>query len=225
MNPLIKTRRLVEAVFAARLDDIQCDEAQVLIALSTAEAMPESESRQEYPALWRHLAVCADCAGEYAMTLMLAQLEAAGNLAVPAGVPARPAPNRSTAPEFFGSFAPVIFSASGAAAGQPARGELAMTAAQELALIPERLNLWLDLLPHEGTAGLHDLLCTVAAVDPEEQPLWEGSPAALFLDQVPVLEKVVDDLGDVAFPGLKPGDYTLRLTLAGQPYWIPLHIS
>ncbi len=224
MNLLSKTRCLVDAVFAARFDDIQCDEAQLLIALSTSEGLVDLESQQEYPSLWRHLDICADCAGEYRMTWLLAQLEAAGKLVVPAQVPARPGVSRSVPSDPGRLSAPVIFAGFGMATGTPARGQTEDAVVQEIMLIPDRLNLWLDLLPHEGGPDLRDLLCTAAAVGEAEQLLWEGSPVALFLEGALIMEKVLDDLGDVAFPGLKPGAYTLQLTLAGQLYTIPLYI-
>lgn len=71
---------LVEDVFATRDNEIQCDEAQILMARCADALLNEEASRQQYPALWHHFRFCPDCAEEYQMVMHLAQLEVDGQL-------------------------------------------------------------------------------------------------------------------------------------------------
>jgi hypothetical protein len=210
--------RLVQDVFATRDDEIQCEEAGILIARCADALLSDDESRRQYPALWHHFRFCPDCAQEYRMVLDLAQLEAAGQLERPAHIPPLPdgggpalwARAKDALTALFPGFPPTLVEAV-------TRGDAWGFEPVEVTLAQGELQIAFDVAPNERDADLRDLFCTVSAADPES---LEGAPVWLQLgDEGPaVREKALDELGDVAFARLSPGRYALRLHLAGREY-------
>lgn len=220
--------QLVQDVFLTRDDEIQCEEASVLTARCAQALLTVEESRRQYPALWRHVHFCSDCAAEYRLAMELAQLEADGELRRPVRIPSPPDESRS------GIWARAVdalitafpgFSPSPATAGAPVRGQSLAFEPAEVILGEDALCITFDVAANEQDTSRRDLFCTITmitAADDATRAALEGSPVWLQAgdDGPPVSEKALDELGDVAFPCLPPGLYTLRFHLARQDYII-----
>jgi hypothetical protein len=115
--------RLVQDMFETQDEEIQCEEAGVLIGRSADALLSDEDSQKQYPALWRHFHFCSNCAEEYALAMELARLEAAGQLEQPTLAPS-PSGWILPAPVLAGRWftAPLLAQAR-SAAGQPAAFE------------------------------------------------------------------------------------------------------
>ena len=210
--------RLLAAIYQTAEAEIQCDMAHQLIARCADALAREAALPQAHPQLWQHLQLCADCAAEYALTLELAHLESAGELARPAKIPPVPAlePERSFWERVtrvfqvaFPGFAPAAWAA--VRSGGPLPPEPAYIALGEA-------TLSLDVVANADDPALRDLLLTLEAAD------VEGTPLALQVGDAtgPVVqEQVCDALGDACFHSLPPGDYTVRVLWRGSEYRVP----
>lgn len=207
--------RLLHAIYQTAEVEIQCDAAQDLIARCADALLPEEKMAQEYPQLWQHLQVCANCAAEYALTLELARCEAAGELLRPASIPPVPTlePERPfwerVAQVFrvaFPGFAPAAWAA--VRSGGPLPPEPASVTLGEA-------TLELDVAPNADDPAARDLLLTLDAADAAGTPLalQAGDVAGLV-----VQEQTCDALGGVSFNGIAPGTYTIRVLWRGSEY-------
>jgi hypothetical protein len=76
-------KHLVEDVFSTREDEIQCEEAEAMMARCAEAGLSDKDARDQYPALWHHFRFCPDCAEEYRLVMALAQMENTGQLKPP----------------------------------------------------------------------------------------------------------------------------------------------
>ena len=84
----------------------------------------------------------------------------------------------------------------------------------------EKLRITLDVATSERDPNLRDLFCTVSTDDERLQATFEGSPVWLQTGdrEATVLERTLNELGDVPFSRLLPGRYALRLLLDKDEY-------
>ncbi len=105
----------------------------------------------------------------------------------------------------------------------------ALHCTQSMALIYEPVEVELDELvitfdvkPNKSDPQSRDLHCYVETEDETLEEMLEFAPA--WLQQAPdgavVQEQALNELGDVTFSFVSPGDYTFRLYLAGQEYTV-----
>jgi hypothetical protein len=216
-------RRLVEDIFNTRDDEIQCEEARVLIARCTQALLTADEARRQYPALYHHFRFCPDCAEEYRLAMELARQEEGGQLHRPSHIPPAPARERSSVwagmakavVAAFPGFPPLL-----SAAGAPVRGGDAIAEPVDVILGDSGLRVTFDVAVNERDDDLRDLFCTILSAGQAPCVAFEGSPVWLLLGDAgpPVAEGVLDELGDVVFLRMPPGLYALRFNLAGQAY-------
>jgi hypothetical protein len=212
--------RLVRHIYTTQSDEIQCDQAADLMVLSTAALLSGEESRQQYPALWRHLERCVDCAAEYRMLLELTQMDVEGALPPAVAIPPVPAREQRASVQWLQDALTVLFPGfSPALSSALARGE---TLGLEPVLMPLSGNISLELdVDRNATDPSHrDLFCRVEAADPALLLDLEGTPLWLQVeDEGPVVqEQVLDDLGGAIFSALQPGVYNLYLQMNRQVY-------
>lgn len=219
--------RLVEDIFNTRGDEIQCEEAQILIARCTQMLLATDESRCQYPALWHHFCFCSDCAEEYGLAMELARQEEEeeddAQLQRLARIPSAPDRDRSAifgwavnaAVTAFPGFPPLLTDA-----GAPVRGEASIAEPVDIILSESALHVTFDVVINEQDDGLRDLFCTISPTGQSPYAAMEGVPVWLLLgdEGPPVSEQALDELGDVVFSRLKPGLYALRLDLEGQAH-------
>lgn len=215
--------RLVEDIFNTQDDEIQCDEARILIARCTQVLLTADESRCQYPALWHHFRFCPDCAEEYGLAMELARQEEDGQLQRPAHIPPLPDKDSSSIRDWVASVVVTAFPGFpplSTGAGALVRGEASIAEPVDVILSESVLCLTLDVVVNEWDNDLRDLFCTISSIDQAPYATMEGVPVWLLLggEGPPVSEQALDELGDVAFPRLRPGLYALRLDLEGQAY-------
>jgi hypothetical protein len=90
----------------------------------------------------------------------------------------------------------------------------------DVLLAQGQVQISLSVAIDERDGDLRDLFCTVSSIDEPLQAAFEGSSVWLQIgDEGPaMLEKALNELGDVTFSRLSPGRYALRLLLAGREY-------
>lgn len=219
--------KLVTDIYATDPTEIHCETAGDLMVLSAEADLTEAESRQQYPALWRHFQVCADCRREYQMMVDLIQLERSTQMATLPVVPPAPMPtnNRSfwqavgeTMQTVFGGFDSALPAAV-------SRGESLGVEPVTVLLADGLTTVEVDVEANERDAEQRDLFCHVERVDPAtgdpvDESALEATPIWLQVgDDGPILaEQALDDFGDTFFTALAPGGYTLWLRLRGQVY-------
>ena len=215
--------RLVKDIFNTQDDEIQCKEAQILIARCTQMLLTADESRRQYPALWHHFRLCPDCVEEYGLAMELARQERDGKSQIPSHIPPLPDAGNSTIRDWVANAIVTAFPGFPQllpGAGAPVRGEPLIAEPVDVILSESVLHLTLDVVVNEWDNDLRDLFCTISPTDQAPYATIEGAPVWLLLgnEGPPASEQALDELGDVAFPRLRPGLYALRLDLAGQAH-------
>ncbi len=218
-------RRLVNNIYVAQDDDIQCDKATTLMMQSAEATLPDEISRKQFPALWSHFEVCADCVREYTMLVRLAQLEAAAQLPQLKQFPPPPSKDhgrkwatvKDTIAKTMTGFAAMPEWAFRQHKGVP-QGTGFEPVIIELETEKAQIELIADMntLNHEN----YDLICTVEILDAAWNVFLEGTPIQLQqgVDGPIIQEETLDELGELAFANLAAGEYTLRLSLGGREY-------
>ncbi len=208
-------QRLLHAIYQTSEIEIQCDAAQELIARCADVLMPEAELPREYPQLSQHLQVCADCAAVYALTLELAGREAANELSSPVSIP--PVPTLELEHSFWERAVQVLrvaFPGFASAAWTAVRSGGPLPAEPARVVVGEA-TLELDIMTNTDDPTTRDLLLTFDAADAEGMPLaiQEGDITGLV-----VQEHTCNARGEVAFNGLAPGNYIMRMLWRGCEY-------
>jgi hypothetical protein len=218
-----KLRRLIKDIFATRNDEIQCREAEGLIARCADALLSEGKVKRRYPQLWHHLQFCPNCAEEYRAVIALARAEAEGHLPQTESIPPVPGAAELQMREQIASLISVIFP------GFSPSLRIAVTRGDESIVEPvvidfpeEAVKITIDITTSEGDLQRRDLYCTVTTQEDTMRAQLEG--ASLWLqtsrDRVVREEKTLDEFGDALFEGLKPDIYDLRLYLLGKEYRI-----
>lgn len=88
--------QLLDHIYAAEADDIQCDEAEVQMVHAAQALLSNEESRQKYPMLWKHFQFCINCEEEYEALMEIATLEAEGQLDHTSNESTRPSVRRES---------------------------------------------------------------------------------------------------------------------------------
>lgn len=218
-----KLTHLVQDIFATRDDEIQCTQARTQMTRAAQALLSDDDARREYPAMWYHFRFCQDCAEEYKMLRELMALETTGQLDYPLDVPPSPDGGKKTIwsltkeaiTAFFPGFAPTLAEA--------------LTRGQELGVEPAvielahgRLTVMVDVGQHETDPALRNLFINATTLDDRLQTNLDGSLIWLQLGDLgpAIQEQVLDSFGDVAFRNVSPGQYTIRLQVAGEEYGI-----
>ncbi len=214
--------RLVSDIYAVQDDDIQCEMAATLIMQSSEGLLSDEVSRKQYPSLWRHFDVCADCAREYQILVSLNRLETNNQLRQPEQIP--PIPGREYSLTWAKIKEAIIktfptFTSTPDLVPQRSEGRLGL---EPITIELESKKVYIDLLV-DGNATIpknYDLICTIETLDDADGILLEGTPVQLQrgLDETLIQEQTLDELGELAFINLAPGSYTLRFTLNRQEY-------
>jgi hypothetical protein len=214
-----KFKRLVEEIFATRDDEIQCREAEDLIARCSDALLADEEVRRQYPQLWHHLGLCPDCAEVFRGVMALARDEAEGHLPQPERRPPVPDEEESQMQQTPGETVSRLFAGfSSRMAAAVTRGETGIVEPVTITFPEDGVSVTLDVAPAVSDPQRRDLYCTVTtegdrpAQSPEGAPVWLQTAEYKTV----VVEKTLDDLGDALFEGIAPGTYGLRLCLAGN---------
>lgn len=217
--------QLVTNIYAARDNDISCDRSAILMTRCADALYSEEESKREYPELWRHLKVCADCAEEYKAIMEIALLEAAGKLeetALPIhfirkeGVPIWDLA-KGAVTAFFAGFAPAT-----APSFRPVRGFQSNFKPIKTVMANGQLSVELEVKVNEENPQRLDLYCRLTTDDPALEDQFEGTVVWLQLSSMGTAIQVqtFDNLGDALFPAIEPDSYIVRWRLADQEYAI-----
>lgn len=224
--------RLAHDIYTVRHDEISYDEAAVLMERCADELLSDEESKAHFPQLWRYFKYSPDCYQEYQMLMDLARIEAAGELKVPETIPPMPTEKARGITEWFEGAKEAIgtlFSGFSGFTIQPAAqyrtGSMGLTyEAIEVELDEGHLLITFDVKPNKSDPQLRDLHCYVETEEETEENTIEEMLefAPVWLQQAAngavVQEQALNELGDVTFCLVSPGDYTFRLYLAGQEY-------
>lgn len=222
--------RLVQNIFAAQPDDLHCDQAASQIGRCGAASLSDEAMQAQYPALWRHLQVCADCAEEYEMVMGFARQDRAAQGVRPVALPPRPVATELPLWEQAKQIFVTLLTRAGDALALPpswqplalrsVRGELGVDPV-EMVLPEAGVTLLLEMVPHTDPA-YRDLLCTVEPQSSSNVETLDGSPVWLQQDtEGPIVqEAMLNEHGDVTLEALLPGTYSLHLYLAGTGYLI-----
>lgn len=206
--------------------EIYCSQVGILIARCAQALLTDEESQRQYPEMWQHFHFCADCAEEYRMVMDFARMEQSEPLAAIGRIPSRPDAGspfiwrraKDAILELFPGFSPA-FGAALTRSGTSS--ELDLAAPVEVALGErQELRIEFDLAANEQDRRLRDLFCILWTDDDELRGALEAAPVWLKAgDQGPAIrEGAWDDLGEVSFSAIQPGEYSLHLQLAGQEY-------
>lgn len=222
MNDKEQLTRLVEDIFATRGDEVHGDTVEAQMILATEAQLADSDSQQRYPAMWHHFRFDPDAEREYRMMMELVQMEAAGELAQPARIPAPPPKDdfgfgqqiRNAVSAVFAGFAPATASAL-------TRGESMGVEPVEIEFADGAFVIEVDVDIAESSPELRDLFCRVM-IDDELANQLEAAPILLQTGAGgPILqEESLDELGDATFTNVEPGSYTIHLQLTDQQYTI-----
>lgn len=220
--------RLLQDIWATEEGEIACDAAAILMARAAAVPLSDELARRQYPELFHHFRFCSACAAEYKMLMELAGALVANELTTPASLPPLPAPGQPTIWQYahdaiialFPSFSPSL-------AQQVLRGGDTLNFDPVAVILAEgAIQVDFDLEVDEGNPALRQLHGTVFVTNTEVQAKLEESPVWLQVgSEGPAIHTSrLNDLGDFTFNHLLPGQYSLRLHLAGQEYIIT-HIN
>lgn len=210
--------KFLQDVFATNDEEIHCREAGTLMTQSADANLTHEASQERYPVLWRHLAVCFDCAQEYELLLALTNLEAVEQLERPSYIPPLPdggkpafwkrAKDALTA--VFPGFAPDLAAAI-------TRGQERLFTPVEVSLWDDRLFIEFDVAPHEADPQYRDLYITMASEDEAIVKLLDGVLLWLQInDEGPAVYNELLLEADAIFTHVSPGSYTLRWQLASR---------
>ena len=155
------------------------------------------------------------------MVMELARLEEAGQLVLPTRLPPLPDGGgpalwawaqdaiKAVFPGFLHTVAQAV-----------SRGNAPPMELVELTLAEGQVQIEFEMDTSERDGTLRDLFCFVSTGDDSLRSTFDGAPVWLQSgDQGPaVQERALDELGGVAFYQLSPGQYALRLHLAGREY-------
>ena len=218
-NPL---RKLLDDVQATTVNELQCDQAEILMAQSTHDGLSEEASKRQYPLLWQHFQFCPDCAEEYQMLVALTEMERSGELQRPLQIPPIPDGRKTsllnkikeTLTQQFPGFQPAV-----AIAVQRGGGSLEMEPV-EVGLDDDYAILF-DLTSDEEDAAYRHLYGTLLVENDELLTACEGNPVWLqLMDGKVIQEKSINELGDFVFSHINPGNYQIRLGFSSHEFII-----
>jgi hypothetical protein len=218
-----KLGRLVEDVFATLDTEIQCQEAENLIARCSDALLNDEDTILQYPQLQQHLALCPDCAEEYRAVIALARAEAENRLAQIPQIPPVPVEKESK----IGSNIEAVLSSlfrgfSSKTATAVMRGEESIVEPVTIDFPEGNIEITLDAAPSLSYPDCRDLYCTITTEDDTLSQHIEGASIWLQTSEgrKVTAEKTLDELGDALFESLPTGVYDLRLFLARKEYRI-----
>lgn len=206
--------------------EIHCDQVGILMARCAYALLTDDQSHKQYPEMWHHFHFCTSCAEEYQMAMELARRESSQPLSTPGRIPARPDAGKAVVWSRASNAVLAVFPGFLAALGAGlTRGdaEVALDLAEPIEVTlgegPE-LRIEFDLASHEQDGKLRDLYCIVWTDADDLRNNLEAAPVWLQIDDEgpAIRHAALDDLGEVAFFGIAPGAYSLRLHLTGREY-------
>lgn len=222
-----RLRRLKADINSTSDFEVYCSRVGILIARCTQALLTNDESHRQYPEMWQHFRFCADCAAEYGMAMDVARMEQSEPFAEIKCMPPRPDAGspfvwrqaKDAILALFPGFSPALGAAltrSGAVASDLDLAEPVGVTLGE----GQGLRIEFELAVNEQNRKLRDLFCILWTDDDEIRNALEAAPVWLKAgDQGSAVRKGAwDDLGEVSFSAIQPGEYSLHLQVAGQEY-------
>jgi hypothetical protein len=216
--------QLLQDVYATTDDELFCDGAATLMVRAAARPLSDAEMQQQYPQLQHHFRFCPACAAEFDILRDLMQAMESGELKPPATIPPTPDADQPTLWQQTRDAIMAIFPSF-----QPALATQVRHGGDTLAFDPVEVPLGggtviftFDVAVAEDEPTQRNLFCTITVTGERLVERLEGTPIWLQtgIDGPAIQEQTVNELGDVSFSYISPGQYALRMELMGQAYVI-----
>lgn len=216
-----KLETLVADLAKTRPTEIYCEEAANQMVRCVFQPLDEAEAQARFPDLFHHLALCPDCAAEYALLMALqADPDGAGGEELPM-IPPLPARFLAPTDTIVSQLIRILFSGfSPLAATGALRGNQLGFAPVAISLGENGPTLALRLQRNSTDPDLRTLVCTLHDWSPMPSRRITPTIALEASDGALLDEQPLDPDGEVFFEEIVADQYALRLQLTGNTYLI-----
>ncbi|MCB9148114.1 MAG: hypothetical protein H6641_05085 [Caldilineaceae bacterium] len=231
MNPKQEAvMRIIRNIYAVQDDDIQCDVVAEQMVESADSLYSDEASQRQFPAMWRHFQLCADCYAEYRMLIELVEAEeaffspvddnaAAGAAEYPAvkGLVAVPDAIR----RLLDAALTISFPGFTPMPADVLRGAVLAAKPVQITFPETGLQIELNVLPGLMDSAHRLLTCGVSASDLAQSKLNTRMVAQLFSETSGELEQEEEMVDrQAAFDDLYEDRYTLLLLAETHTYGV-----